>query len=80
MQLKLTAYGIAREIMDGTSTDTQVGGVHTIADLKAHLISTYPAFAELLSFSLAVGEEYRDDGYVLSDGDEVVIIPPVSGG
>lgn len=28
----------------------------------------------------AVNDEYRDHGFMLSDGDEVALIPPVSGG
>ena len=29
---------------------------------------------------VAVNREYREHGHVLSDGDEVAFIPPVSGG
>jgi molybdopterin converting factor small subunit len=30
--------------------------------------------------AFAVGEEYQTDSYALTENDEVVIIPPVSGG
>ena len=29
---------------------------------------------------MAVNKEYQDQSYELADGDEVAIIPPVSGG
>ena len=40
----------------------------------------YPEFEKLRSFTIAVNAEYRSDDFVLSAQDEVVIIPPVSGG
>ncbi len=80
MKLRISAYGIARDIMNGSSTDMDLTEVKSTGDLKNYLIDTYPAFKDLLSFSLAVHEEYREDDYLLNDGDEVVIIPPVSGG
>jgi molybdopterin converting factor small subunit len=52
----------------------------TIEGLKQNLLSEFPAFASLSKLSFAVGEEYRENSFLLKDGDEVVIIPPVSGG
>ena len=43
-------------------------------------VERYPEFAKLKSLSFAVGENYQDDSYALHENDEVVIIPPVSGG
>ena len=40
----------------------------------------YPAFDKLASLQLAVNAEYVEDDYVLRENDEVVLIPPVSGG
>ena len=80
MELTLTAFGIARDIMNGAKHKIQAAELETVGDVKAYLIDHYPAFQELLKFSLAVGDEYREDDYKLSDRDEVIIIPPVSGG
>ncbi len=54
--------------------------VSTIGDLKQALVVRYPDFKKLVKFSLAVDEAYQDDAFELKDGDEVVVIPPVSGG
>ena len=43
--------------------------------------SQFPKLADAKNSTLkAVGLEYEDDGFVLSDGDEVSFFPPVQGG
>ena len=80
MELQLLAFGIAKDIVEGSTTSIQVPESCSIADLKNVLCEEYPAFEKLRSFSIAVNAEYRNDDFVLSAKDEVVIIPPVSGG
>ena len=52
----------------------------TIGGLKETLIEQYEDFTKLKSLRFAVNEEYVEDSYTLNEGDEVVLIPPVSGG
>ena len=80
MKVKLVAYGIAREILNAREINWPIVDGQTIAQLKQELISKYPTFGKLSKLSFAVDEEYRDDAFLLADGVEVVIIPPVSGG
>ena len=80
MKITLIAYGIAKDIVNGREVTIDVPDQSTIADLKSVMLQHYPPFAKLRSLSFAVGDEYRDDGFLLSTGTEVVIIPPVSGG
>jgi len=80
MKIELIAFGIARDILEGSSAQVNLASGQSIADLKDHLLSKYPAFAKLQSLHFAVNEEYQPDDYRLSENDEVVIIPPVSGG
>jgi len=80
MNLRLVAYGIAREILGGNDLQLNTTAVKSIGDLKEELVAKFPDFEKLTRFSMAVNEEYRDEEYLLSDGDEIVIIPPVSGG
>jgi len=40
----------------------------------------YPEFEKLRHLALAVNSEYVQDDLIISENDEVVIIPPVSGG
>lgn len=53
----------------------------TVAALRRQLADTWPALADLLPrCAVAVNHEFADDGQQLHSGDEVAIIPPVSGG
>ena len=53
----------------------------TIADLLKQLFNRFPRLAAMQKSTLiAVGVEYQDQRYVLRDGDEVSLFPPVQGG
>ena len=52
----------------------------TVADVKNQLQQEFPDFQKLVKFSLAVGEEYREDDFVIGANQEVIVIPPVAGG
>lgn len=79
MQVRLVAYGIAKEILNARQLDFEFNG-SSIGDLKSGLTAAFPRFSQLRSLSFAVQENYRTDDYSLTPGIEVVIIPPVSGG
>ncbi|WP_409303310.1 molybdopterin converting factor subunit 1 [Peribacillus sp. SCS-155] len=51
----------------------------TVAQLKEHISSNFGVNG-LTSVMTAVNEEFADDETMLSDGDTVAFIPPVSGG
>jgi molybdopterin converting factor subunit 1 len=80
MKNSLVAFGIAKEILKSRSMTIELESGVTIAQLKQQLIAQYPDLATLQSLSFAVGENYQTDDYQIQEGDEVVIIPPVSGG
>lgn len=80
MNLKLIAYGIAKDILNGNQLEMEILGQPTINDIKNELIKKYPPFAELQSIKFAVNQDYQNDEFQVSENDEIVIIPPVSGG
>jgi molybdopterin converting factor small subunit len=80
MKVNIIAYGIAKEIVGGQSGEMEFSEHSSLSKVKDALVKKYPAFAELRKFSIAVNESYREDDYIISEGDELVIIPPVSGG
>jgi molybdopterin converting factor subunit 1 len=80
MKIEVIAFGIARDIIAGKTLQLEVEEQTTVGQLKARLFAAYPAFQQLRSLSIAVNEEYRPDDFEISAQDEVVIIPPVSGG
>lgn len=80
MKINILAFGIAKDIIHGQTLGLEIQAGTTVGDLKMKLISQFPDFEKLRSLSIAVNEEYQEDDFVLSEKDEVVIIPPVSGG
>ncbi|MBM3177349.1 MAG: MoaD/ThiS family protein [Bacteroidetes bacterium] len=79
MKVRLVAFGIAKEILGSRNLPFEFEGL-TVGQLKDQLVETFPEFARLRSLSFAVQENYREDHFGLNENDEVVIIPPVSGG
>lgn len=76
--MKILAFGIAKDIFGATSID--VDAVTDTAQLKKLLEEKYPRLKELASYAVAVNDEYAQDNTVIKEGDEIAIIPPVSGG
>jgi len=79
MKVRLVGYGIAKEILNSRNLDFEFNG-STIKDLKSELVQKFPDFESLRSISFAIQEEYRKDDYTIQSNDEIIIIPPVSGG
>ena len=80
MELNIQAFGIAKDIVGGSEVQLQVNDEITAAELKRLLQSRYDKLSKLSSFLLAVNDEYADPEDVVKAGDEIAIIPPVSGG
>ncbi len=80
MKINLVAYGIAREIINDHQKPWDIPEKFTIKDLKSELMEKFPEFEKLRSIKFAINEEYQSDAYEIQESDEVVIIPPVSGG
>ena len=80
MKIKLIAFGIAKEILRSRQVEIELNSGDSISSLRQVLFHRYPELAKLKSLSFAVGVNYQEDTYGLHDNDEVVIIPPVSGG
>ena len=80
MQLKVILFGIAKDIVGNSRLDLRLNDGASIRALKEQLIAEYPEMGKLRSIAFAVDTDYVDDAYQLHDNEEIVIIPPVSGG
>ena len=80
MKIKVIAFGIAKDILQSKELEFDMKPGDTIATLRQMLIQRYPQFTKLKSLTFAVGIDYQEDSFGLNENDEVVIIPPVSGG
>lgn len=79
MKYRLKTFGITREILGGKDVFLEMDG-YRVAELKAALGDRFPAIKSLNSLLIAVNNEYAADESVLSETDEIALIPPVSGG
>jgi molybdopterin synthase sulfur carrier subunit len=80
MKITVLCFGITREILGGFSHEIELNSGAKINDLRNFLIEKYPVFQKLSSLRIAVNEEYAEDTLELNPKDEIVLIPPVSGG
>ncbi|HNV28369.1 MAG TPA: MoaD/ThiS family protein [Cyclobacteriaceae bacterium] len=79
MILKIKTFGISRDILGGRVVELDMNGT-SVGDLRKSLSLRYPQLDKLNSLFIAVNQEYAEDEKVLSDKDEIALIPPVSGG
>jgi len=80
MTVNILAFGIAKEILGGTAISINFSDGVSVLEIKTILEEQYPRLKQLTSFAIAVNGEYTKPETIISPGDEIAIIPPVSGG
>ena len=80
MNLRILCFGITRDIIGQFEYATSLENGATVADLKQKLSLQFPDFQALRSLRIALNSEYANDESTLKENDEIVLIPPVSGG
>ena len=80
MEINILAFGIAKDIVGGRELPFTIDEKTTVKSLKEALLQQFPKFEKLQSLAIAINSEYASDDQVLQASDEVVLIPPVSGG
>ena len=80
MELQIRTFGIARDIVGGSTIAMELPQGTTVGSLQQQLFERFPRFVELASLRVAVNAELAEPNWVLSEKDEIALIPPVSGG
>ena len=80
MKIEVLTFGIARDITGADTLQLQLPSGATVAELRAELAKQFPAFEKLRSLMVAVNAAYASDETILTERDELALIPPVSGG
>lgn len=81
MQVRVTFYSYFKELTGCGETAEAISAGDTLGDLHLQLMARFPKLASMKkSTLLAVGVEYQTRDYVLKEGDEVSLFPPVQGG
>ena len=78
--MKILSFGIAKEIVGGASIELPFDGDVSVSVLQTRLSDMYPRLSQLSSVMIAVNGVYGQADTIIHKGDEVAIIPPVSGG
>lgn len=81
MQIRVLVFGQLKEITaPGELVLEQPAGA-TVASLFAELVARYPVLEGLAaSIAIARNQAFAQPGDLLEDGDEIALLPPVSGG
>ena len=74
-------FALYRERAGASTCSWRLPEGATLADLLREIRLAHPGLAPpAVEIVAAVNEEYAEGGLVLREGDEVALIPPVSGG
>ncbi len=81
MQVTVKCFAWAREVTGADEIKLEVPEGGTVKELRASLGEKFPAFAERMeSIAVSVNQEFAGDSHGVSVGDELALIPPISGG
>ncbi len=81
MRIRLKLFATFREVVGERDIVMEVEARSTVEDIVTELLGTYPKLkVHKDSMIYSVNKEYADSSETLSDGDEVGILPPVTGG
>ena len=85
MQVRVLPFGVLKEWLGAASLAVELRDAATVADLLQQLTSPHSAhdlggIRDLRGIAVGVNAEFATANCVLHDGDEVGLLPPVSGG
>jgi MoaE-MoaD fusion protein len=81
MRIRVRLFATFREIVGTRELTWSIEGGLTAGDLVDRLLAKYPRLAgHRRTMLVAVNESFASSERVLRDGDEVALMPPVSGG
>ena len=81
MVVPIHFYSYFKDLAGCERTLETVGESSTLSDLLKGVFRRFPKLSAMeKSMLVAVGVDYQPRNYVLKDGDEVSLFPPVQGG
>lgn len=81
VKVRVRLFAGLKELIGRQDITVELPEGASVGDLREKLGGDIPRLASFLpSLVCAVNEEYRLPEYPLNDGDEVALIPPISGG
>jgi len=81
LDVRVLFFASTREIVGKNSIEIKLNEGATIRDLRNELAKQFPELGSVeKKIAVAINEQYVVDDVSLVNGDEVALIPPVSGG
>jgi len=80
MKIQLLFFGMAKDLSGRSNMSIELEKDSNVTMFREFLIERFPSFSAMDSFAIAVNESYAEEELLLSEGDIIAIIPPVSGG
>ena len=81
MQVRVQFFSYLRELAGCSDSNETIPDGATLGELHERLMAKFPKLVAMKkSTLLAVGVDYQPRDYVLKEGDEVSLFPPVQGG
>jgi MoaE-MoaD fusion protein len=81
VQIRVLFFGLLKDICGRADDRVELAEGATAGSVFEHYAAAFPKLREMASsIVLARNHEFAPAGEVLSDGDEVALLPPVSGG
>ena len=81
MRVSVHFYSYFKDLAGCDQAEQELPASHTLADLLRQVFERFPKLAAMEKAMLvAVGVEYQPRNYILKEGDEVSLFPPVQGG
>lgn len=80
MKYKINLFGITRDIVGSNITEIEMSQSSDVQAILGELKNNYPKLKDIKSLLVAVNSEYAESELLLSENDEIALIPPVSGG
>jgi len=80
MKYKINLFGITKDIVGSNIVEIEMSQSSNVQSVLIELKTNYPKLKDIKSLLVAVNSEYAESNLVLSENDEIALIPPVSGG
>ena len=81
MKVTISFYSYFKDLTGADRITETVPPGTTLGEVFSMVAEKFPRLAPMRKSTLmAVGVNYREQAYVLQDGDEVSLFPPVQGG
>ena len=81
MNIRVNFFSYFKDLTGTASATEEMPDGSSIEQLHQRLLTRFPKLGPMRKSTLiAVGVEYQGRDYVLKDGDEVSLFPPVQGG